>query len=166
MDVADVDAPIHEMSHMLLGSLKYQNRNLYEALISVSEQLPNYQELVKNYPSRTRSDVNEEIFVTEFAKFVSDKQSVLQQLPENIQEEVLYNIKRMLDSMLMGDVSVKAIPTELLMQMSLVEIAEMVNSPSFNLGSRGILSESGIHRVLNNVKADLMSKNELIEECQ
>ena len=68
--------------------------------------------------------------------------------------------------MLMGDVSVKAIPTELLMQMSLVEIAEMVNSPSFDLGSRGTLSESGIHRVLNNVKADLMSKNELIEECQ
>lgn len=166
MDVADVDAPIHEMSHMLLGSLKYQNRNLYQALISVSEQLPNYQELVKNYPSRTRSDVNEEIFVTEFAKFVADKESVLQQLPENIQEEILYNIKRMLDSMLMGDVSVKAIPTELLMQMSLVEIAEMVNSPSFELGSRGTLSDGGIHRILNNVKADLMSKNELIEECQ
>jgi hypothetical protein len=42
MDVADVDAPIHEMSHMLLGSLKYQNRELYTQLIDIAEQLPNY----------------------------------------------------------------------------------------------------------------------------
>ena len=166
MDVADVDAPIHEMSHMLLGSLKYQNRELYTQLIGIAEQLPNYQELAKNYASRTRSDINEEIFVTEFAKFVANKESVIQQLPEHIQENILYNIKRMLDSMLMGDVSVKAIPTELLLQMSMVEIAEMVNSPSFSANSRGTLSNGGIHRILNNRKSDLMNNNELKEDCQ
>jgi hypothetical protein len=31
----------------------------------------------------------------------------------------LYNIKRLLDSMFMGDISVKAIPTEQLLSMSL-----------------------------------------------
>jgi hypothetical protein len=72
----------------------------------------------------------------------------------------------MLDSMLMGDVSVKAIPTELLLQMSMVEIAEMVNSPSFSANSIGTLSDGGIHRILNNRKSDLMNNNELKEDCQ
>jgi hypothetical protein len=37
MDVADIDAPIHEMTHLMLGSIKYQNSELYNQLISLSE---------------------------------------------------------------------------------------------------------------------------------
>jgi hypothetical protein len=70
MDVAKLDAPIHEMSHLLLGSVKYQNPNLYQELINTSEKFPMYNQLIKNYPNRTKSDVNEEIFVTEFSKFL------------------------------------------------------------------------------------------------
>lgn len=166
MDVADIDAPVHEMTHLMLGSIKYQNPSLYSELISLAEQLPNYRELARNYANRTRSDLNEEIFVTELAKYVSNKPSVIQELPEFIQEEILYNVKRLLDSMLMGDVSVKAIPTSNLMQMSLVKMAEMVNSDVFDNISRGTLDEGHIHRILNNRKSDLMNNNELTEDCQ
>ncbi len=165
MDVADIDAPIHEMAHMLLGSVKYQNPDLYYNLINISEQLPNYLELVKNYQARTKSDINEEIFVTEFAKFISNKRSIIQELPEYIQENILYNVKRMLDSMLMGDISVKSIPTERLLDLPLPQIAEIVNSPAFSIQSKSSLSDSNIHRILNNRKSDLISNNQLIEEC-
>ena len=165
MDVSDIDAPLHEMSHLLLGSVKYQNPELYYNLISVIEKIPNYTEHLKLYPNRTRSDVNEEIFVTEFAKFASNKNSMIDKLPEFVQTDILYNVKRMLDSMLMGDVSVKTIPLENLMSMSMADIAELVNSGIFNNVSRGIMTESHLHRVLNNRKSDLMRKNELTEEC-
>jgi hypothetical protein len=49
MDVADIDAPIHEMTHLLLGSIKYQNPQLYMELVNLSEKLPYYSELSKNY---------------------------------------------------------------------------------------------------------------------
>lgn len=165
MDVANIDAPIHEMTHLLLGSVKFQNPDLYTALVNLAEQLPAYSELAKNYQGRTRSDLNEEIFVTEFAKFISNQNSAIQQLPAYIQEEILYNVKRLLDSMLMGDVSVKTIPTQDLTTMSLYEIAELVNSDIFDNGSRGSLNDSQIHRILNNRKSDLINNNELKEEC-
>jgi hypothetical protein len=41
--------------------------------------------------------------------------------------------------MLMGDVSVKTIPTEQLLNMSMVDIAELVNSGIFDNVSRGSL---------------------------
>jgi hypothetical protein len=166
MDVADIDAPIHEISHILLGGIKYQNPELYLELVNISEMLPNYQELIKKYPSRTRSDLNEEIFVTELAKFASNKYSIIQELPEFTQYEILYNIKRMLDSMLMGDVSVRTIPTDQLLSMPLPTIAEIVNSGSFNNISRGILQDSHMHRMLNNRKSDLMNSNKLKEYCE
>lgn len=165
IDVADIDAPIHELTHLLLGSIKYQNSSLYNNLVSIAEELPNYKELITNYQNRTRSDINEEIFVTELAKYVSNKPSILQNLPIFVQEEMLYNIKRLLDSMLMGDISVKAIPTSKLMNMSLYDMAKLVNSPAFTNISRATLNDNQIHRILNNRKSDLMSRNELIEEC-
>ena len=67
--------------------------------------------------------------------------------------------------MLMGDISVKAIPTSKLMNMSLYDMAKLVNSPAFTNISRATLNDSQIHRILNNRKSDLMSRNELIEEC-
>jgi hypothetical protein len=65
----------------------------------------------------------------------------------------------------MGDMSVRIIPTKELLNMSFPDIAESLNSPMFENVSRGTLSDSHIHRVLNNRKSDLMNNNELKEEC-
>lgn len=166
MDVADIDAPIHEFSHILLGSVRFQNPEIYYGLVDVIEQLPNYSELIKQYPNRVKSDVNEEIFVTEFSKFITNQTSYIQELPEFIQDEILYNMKRLLDSMLMGDISVKTIPTASLINMSLPDIAELVNSQVFTVSSQSALSDSQMHRMLNNRKADLINNNELKEDCR
>jgi hypothetical protein len=45
--------------------------------VNLAEKLPNYKELTRNYSNRTRSDLNEEIFVTELAKYVANKSSVI-----------------------------------------------------------------------------------------
>lgn len=165
-DIADIDTPIHEMAHLLLGGIKYQNFKLYDDLISLSEKLPNYSDLIKLYPGRTRSDVNEEIFVTELAKFAANKPSLLQNLPMYVQDELLYNMTRLLDSILMGDLSSNIISCENRFNKSLPEIAEIVNSNIFENISRATLTQSNIHRILNNKKSDLLKNNELIEECQ
>lgn len=165
-DVADIDAPIHELSHLLLGSIKFQNPTIYNEIVSLAEQFPGYSEIAKRFLGRTKSDINEEVFVTELAKFVSNRESVIQELPEFVQEEILYNIKRMLDSMLMGDISVKAIPNEHLLNMSLFNMAKLVNSNVFENISKGTLNDSQMHRILNNRKSDLLKKNELIEQCE
>jgi hypothetical protein len=44
--------------------------------------------------------------------------------------------------MLMGDISVKAIPTSKLMNMSLYDMAKLVNSPAFTNISRATLNDS------------------------
>lgn len=165
MDVADIDAPIHELSHLLLGSIKFQNPKLYSDLVNIVEQLSDYTELIKGFPNRTNSDVNEEIFVTELAKFITNKNSAIQELPEYVQEEILYNIKRLLDSMLMGDISVRTISNTALTGLSLYEIADLVNSDVFTNLSRSALTDSQMHRMLNNRKSDLLNNNELKEEC-
>lgn len=41
-DNASDDAPIHELSHMLLGSLKSTDYNLYSALVNSVENLDDY----------------------------------------------------------------------------------------------------------------------------
>lgn len=165
MDVADIDAPIHELSHLLLGSIKFQNPTLYNNLVDIVENLSDYTERIKHFPNRTKSDVNEEIFVTELAKFVTNQNSAIQELPEYIQEEILYNIKRLLDSMLMGDISVRTISNTTLTGLSLYEIADLVNSDIFTNLSRSALTDSQMHRMLNNRKSDLLNTNELKEEC-
>lgn len=165
-DVADIDAPLHEMTHILLGGIKFQDPVLYNNLINIVEQLPYYKELAKNYYGRTHSDINEEIFVTEFANYLSNKRSALTQLPLYIQEQIMYNTKRLLDSIFMGDFSVKTISNDKLFNMSLPEIAQLVNSNVFDNISKTILSNSAMHRILNNKKSDLIKSNQLKEFCK
>lgn len=164
-DVATVDAPIHEILHVLVGSIKFQNPQLYESLTSLSQNFENYNRIARLYPNRTQQDINEEVFVNEFAKYITGN-SQLDNLPENIQYEIVYNITRLLDSMLMGDSSVRNIPINQLYQMSLREIAQTVNSAIMSNSLNFNLSDAEISRTLANKKQELMESNELKEVCK
>jgi len=52
------------------------------------------------------------VFVTELAKYLTGRSNDLSTLPNNIKHEIFYNINRTLDTMLMGDASVKCIPQD------------------------------------------------------
>lgn len=167
LDNASVDTPIHELTHLLLGSFRSSNPEAYQELVSLVEQLPNYQLLAQKYPNRTRNDVNEEIFVSELAKSLTGHDTILNQLDEKAQYEIFYQINRMLDSMTMGAQSTRVLSKDRLFAASLKEVAEMTGSRMMNNTFSGSIDTNGadIHRIMANRKEELMRSNELKEYC-
>lgn len=167
LDRDSLDSPIHEMFHMFVGSLRFTNPKLYKSLIDSIQTLPSYNQLVEKYPGRTRNDVNEEILVTEVSKYLTGYPSALQNMDKTTRYEISYNIKRMLDIILMGQDSVKTISEDRLFNLSLKEIAQYVNSSVMVNTFKGTMDVEGseLHRVLNNIKSDLYKNGTLKEYC-
>ena len=147
-DRANIDAPIHEMFHILVGSMRFENPELYQNLINSVENLYNYSILISQYPGRSRNDINEEIFITELAKYFSGLPSELINLDQKVMHELTYNIKRTLDTILMGEDSVKTISDERLYNMSLKEVINEVNSTIATSNFHGFINIEGseLHR--------------------
>lgn len=164
-DVATLDSPVHEMMHLFLGSMRYTNPDLYQQLVSQSEQFKNYEQIGKLYPNRTRMDLNEEVFVSEFSKYLVGEKSELQNMDESTRHEIFYNVNRIMDIVLMGKDSTKTLPKSELINMSLKTIAQKVRSSALNSTFQGTLDDAAIHRVQANIKSDLMKNNELKEYC-
>lgn len=167
VDRASVDTPVHELMHLLIGSLRFTNSNLYSELIQMVENLYQYDQLLELYPNRTRNDVNEEIFITEFSKYITGLPSLFSTLSEKHIYEINYNVRRIIDSMLMGDLSTKSLTDNVLYRSSLKELARLTNSDSMNNNFTGTFNEEGsaLHRKLNNMKSDLLNKGILKEQC-
>ena len=164
-DIASIDAKTHELMHILLGSLRFKQPELYSELIQTVTELPNIQELAQAYPNRTQSDILEEVFVSEFSKHLMGVDNYISNLDSDVLYQIHYNINRTLDSILMGDNSTAAIDDEVLYGSSLKEVAKMVNSSTMVNTRHGFLEDALIHRVLANVKQELLEKGDLIEEC-
>ena len=166
-DRANIDAPIHEMFHILVGSMRFENPELYQNLINSVENLYNYSILISQYSGRSRNDINEEIFITELAKYFSGLPSELINLDQKVMHELTYNIKRTLDTILMGEDSVKTISDERLYNMSLKEVIDEVNSTIATSNFHGFINIEGseLHRKLNNIKSDLLRNKTLEEIC-
>lgn len=166
-DIATVDSPIHEMLHILLGSMATTNPDIYYQLVDSVQQLPNYARLAKNFPNRTQSDVNEEIFVSEFAKVLSGRKSQLSNLDPKVLYELHRQIKNTLDTILMGDKSVYQMPDTVLYNSTLKEVAKYVNSSQMTSKYISSFSPDGAetHRVLANTKQRLMEEGILKEYC-
>lgn len=166
-EFADKDAPIHEMMHILMGGLRTNNPKLYFQIadwISKQEVFRNYQDL---YPHRTMSDVAEEAFVGEFARLTVGKQSVLKNFSNRTKYELFYHAKRVLDSILMGESSIKDYSDTTIFNSSLRELCALVNSGiDVNKFPASVSLENGeAHRLLSNKKHELMESNELEEHC-
>lgn len=166
MDVARADAPIHEFGHLLLGHLAVNSPDVFNELVSSVEAWDGYELLASRYPNRTRQDVDEEIFVTEVSKYLSNQPSMIDYLDNNMQYELTYNLTRMLDSILMGDVSAGAIDSQAITSMNLTDLANLVNSDTFRNHFRGSLTDSAIHRTLNNKKMEMIQDRKLKEICE
>lgn len=164
-DLTSTDAKIHELMHILLGSMRFKNPELYSELIQSVQNLPNLQDYMIKYPNRTQSDLFEEIFVDQFSKYLVGLDNEIADLNSDILYQINYNIIRTLDSILMGDNSVAAINDETLYNSSLKEIAKIVNSSTMVNKAHGFLEDALIHRVLANVKQELFENGDLKEEC-
>lgn len=163
-DIATVDSPVHEFLHLLFGSMKYQNRALYDQLVGQAEQFDSYNSISQNYPNRTRGDVNEEVFVTELAKYLTGQKNAISNLEQFAQDEIIYNINRTLDTVLMGENSVKCVENPYIM--NLKTLAKLVNSSTMISEKRGSLDDATLNRMMANTKSELIRNKELKEECQ
>lgn len=167
VDRNSVDAPLHELMHILVGSMRFTNPSMYQELVASVENFPNYQLLAQKYTNRSRNDINEEIFVTETARHLMGLSSNISNFDPSILNEINYNTKRVLDSILMGQDSVKTLSNDQLYIKSFKELAQAVNSTALNNQFKGFINVEGseLHRKLNNMKADLFKKKQLEEYC-
>ena len=164
-DHAKADAPIHEMTHMLLGSIRFKNPDLYYGIVQQAQNFPTFNQFMEQNPNRAINDNMEELFVTEMSKYLAGESSIIEQLDEHVINELHYNMKRLLDTALMGQYSVKSIPDSKLYRMSLADLVETVNSQILETSFYGSLDDASLHRVLANTKSDLMKKGDLREDC-
>lgn len=166
-DHSSVDAPLHELMHILVGSMRFTNPNLYQELVNSVEKFPNYKILSQDYINRSKNDMNEEIFVTEVSRYLLGLSSNISNFDLKILNEINYNVKRVLDSILMGQDSVKTITDDLLYTKSFKELAQVVNSTALNNQFKGFINVEGssLHRRLNNIKSDLFKNKQLKEHC-
>lgn len=164
-DVASVDSQVHELMHILLGSMRFKNPELYMKLIQTAEMLPNFEDIAINYPNRTKSDVLEEVFVEEFGRYLAGEPSEFSNFDNDTMYQIHYNITRTLDTILMGDNTTAALDDGTLYGSSLKEVAELVNSSTMVNTRHGFLEDALIHRVMANVKQELFENGDLKEEC-
>ena len=162
-DNATLDSRVHELLHILFGSMKYSNPDLYYSLVKTAEQFET--DSMKFYKGRTKGDILEEVFVTELAKFLVDMPSQIDNLSELQFHEINYQMNRILDAAFMGDYSTRSIDQRQLLHLSLSDIGRYVNSALTNQSFKGSISDAEVSRILSNQKVDLIKKGELKEYC-
>lgn len=167
IDNSSIDAPLHEMLHLFLGSVRYSDPQLYFSMVEVMNELPNKALLARNYKDRTDSDINEELLVSEFSKYITGQDSIISKLPVNVLHKTFYNMGRVLDSILFGEQSIATMDTKSLFNSSLVKLSEYLGSALTNNQYSGTFNvkSAEVHRVLANVKSDLMKNKDLKEFC-
>jgi hypothetical protein len=167
VDRATKDSLIHEMMHLLIGSIRFNNPSLYQKLIDSAESFANYEDMARTMRGKTRNSLNEELFVEEIAKYLAGLDSQIKVLSEQELHEINYNVKRVLDSVLMGDLSVKTIDDHELFNMTFEEVVKATNSNVLTNPFTGAfdLKNSELHRKINNVKEELLRQGTLEEQC-
>lgn len=167
IDNSSIDAPLHEMLHLFLGSVRYSDPQLYFSLVNSMDNFPNKSLLAANYRDRTNSDINEELLVSEFSKYLTGQKSFVENIPEPTLQKILYNMNRVLDSVLFGQQSVTTFSTAELFNRSLLNLSTYLGSALTNNKYSGTLNvkSAEVHRILANVKSDLIKSKDLKEFC-
>lgn len=168
VDQMTPDCRVHEMLHLLVGSIRFANPELYMSLLESAQNIPNIEVLMQmRHPDKTQNDALEEIFVSELAKKLTGVESKFDSLNEEQLYEINYNVKRVLDTLLEGDYSTKIISDDKLYKMTLEDVAKSVNSSRLTNAFHGTYNQQGseVHRKLSNMKQDLLKNYDLIEQC-
>ena len=164
-DFAGIQSPIHELLHIFLGGMRYTNPGQYIEIIS-KLNTPNIDELQNMFGIRSEQDLLEEYFVTEFAKFLCGQATDFSKLNQSDIQILIYNITRNIDSILMGETSVKTIPIDELVNNSLLDLAINSKSEIINQIPISNLNLANIHRKISNIKSKLLQNGDLTQICE
>lgn len=166
MSNASTDSKVHELLHIFLGTIKASNPDIYYGLVQSAINFNNLSEYKMSYPNRTQNDFLEEVFVSEFAKYLVNGESEVSNLDKGQLSELQYHVNRMLDTMIDGVLSVKTLGNSVYNN-TLSELAEVTFSDKFTNKFMGSMSldNAVLHRQTANVKEALLKSNDLIEQC-
>lgn len=157
---------IHELMHIFLGGMRYSNPEIYYKVVQSMEQLPTIPTISEHYKNRTYQDILEEVFVTEYSKYLLGMDSVISKLPKEILSEIDYTIKRNLDSVLMGNYSVKSLNEQEITKGTLSGLSEKVESKLGITVTPAFINAATMHRRVANTKEELLKSKQLQEECK
>ena len=164
-DNATADSPIHELGHLLLGTLRQTNPELYQTMVNSVENYEDYEYELKKYRHRSRMDANEEIFVDLFARHYSQGYDL--NIDQNMMNDAEYEIRRNIDSAIFPNTSTTKEPMINLMEKSLSEIMDIFGTAI----NRDTLTKAfkydigSMSRTVANIKESLFKNNDLKEYC-
>lgn len=169
--VADVTAPLHELMHLIFGQLTVQDPDLLTQLLTQVDELPDYDNLAKDYQHLTHLDANEEILIDQYTHYVmhpNDTANIFNQMDSKMKDQILYNITRAMDSIFMGQASAASLENGVWAD-SLISVAEQLGSyittPNY-LGSVDLHDAAQTHRIAANMKSELLQSGKLIQNCE
>lgn len=165
-DYANLDAPVHEMMHLLLGELKFNDGRLYNDIVSTMTEVPNFNQIREAiYPDLAMRDAMEEVFVTQVARYMVGMDNVIEKLPLASRSKIEYSIMRMIDTSLMGANSAHGMKFADLAEYSISDLCNILGSTLLNNKSK-VNNDLGFsHRIALNVKRELFRNGELKEIC-
>lgn len=165
-DNASFDAPVHEMMHMLLGEMKFNDANLYNSLVESMAEVPWFDSVRNRYfKDLTYHDALEEMFVMQVSKYLTGDHNAIDSLPLEIRSKIEYNVKRMIDTMFMGDNSSQLFNLGDMAKMNVMELCDLLGSSIMKNRSRVNGDPAYSHRVVSNIKSELLRDGKLEEIC-
>lgn len=165
LDLAKPDAAIHELLHIFMGAVRYTDPDLYTQLIQSIQDINGIDKRLQLY-NRTMNDAMEEIFVEEFAKYVTGQPSIFDKQSPKLLHKLMYQVIRNVDSFIQGRFSVKSLDTQFVFNSTIQKLAEITQSDIINNGYESSLQLAEIHRMVANTKERLLKEGELIQDCK
>lgn len=168
-DLASLDTPVHELLHLIMGTVKAHDSETYNKLCDTVSTMYNLDEMSLEYPGRTRRDVQEELLVTETARFVVGLSSELDNAENSTMSEFVYLLNRSFDTIMNGSISVNNANLSEIMQSnsSISHLAGIFRSRLFNENTSYLIDKEAarLQRVNANKIENLIKQGILKEDC-
>lgn len=164
-DLFDKTAPITEMTQLLISPIR--GTELYGQLLDIihtNQDSKAFQE--ENYGGN-ESDMLENYLASEITNYITTQSSQLFKLPKNVKYDLFYNIKRTLDTILMGESSIKDFQDSELFNSSLSELCRRVNSGLDVNNYSGTITENNgeLDNMYSDIKQEQINNGELKIYC-
>lgn len=171
MDKASISDVIHEYAHLFLHSLKYDNYDLYQNLISVTNNNPIFEKVRKTYLHLENEDLQEEVFVTVLGEYLRNEikdEKLVNDSKESIDNFSNYIAEKAKMLFNMEGTEKKLDPTEV-MYMKLEDVITLVgdwvmNNRLTDLDVEIPFSNEHSKNILK-LKNDLIKSGLLVQEC-
>lgn len=162
-DTASITEPLHEMMHLIFGSIKTINPELYLSIVHNISDHPNFDTLNDKYNNLTYLDRNEEVAIQLLSEdveknLVSYKAFNTNEFNNTVKDSInkLFNLKKDIGDFYYQDL-LKETPLDLINNFGSDLFTDTKNYFSSQVALDSI-------RVMS-VKRDMMEKNKLTEEC-